>query len=627
MAMQNNKPRKVMAPRRMMGMSGEKAKDFGKTTKKLLHYLDKFKWPMIIGCLLAIGSTVFNIIGPKILGGATTEIFEGLMAKITGLGGIDFDKITYIILWTLGIYLFGAICNWLQGLLMATISQKIAFRLRAQISEKINRLPFKYFESNQTGDILSRITNDVDTLGSNLNQTMTQCITSVATVIGIIVMMLSISPIMTLVTALMIPLDIFFMALIIKKSQKYFKGQQKYLGKVNGQVEEVFGGQNVIKAFNRETKAAEEFDENNEELYQSAFKSQFLSGLLNPLLNFVSNLGYVGVVITGAIFASNGIITVGDIQAFIQYVKNLTQPIQQLGQISNQIQSMMAAAERVFEFLEEEEEIDPVDTKKEEEEAGKEAQGETVNLNQSDVKGKVDFDHVRFGYKPDKIVIHDWSANIEKGQTVAIVGPTGAGKTTMVKLLMRFYEVNEGAISVDDKNITSFTRHDLRRGFGMVLQDTWLFKGTIMENIRYGKLDATDEEVIGAAKLAHADHFIKSLPGGYDMELNEELDNISQGQKQLLTIARALLANRPILILDEATSSVDTRTELLIQKGMDKLMEGRTNFVIAHRLSTIRNADVILVMDNGDIIEQGTHEDLLKAGGFYAELYNSQFKK
>ena len=592
------------------GMPADKAKDFKGTVAKLLRFMGPHNPGIIMVCIFAVISTVFNIVGPKVMGRATTTLFDGLMAKIQGTGAIDFDAIGHILLITLALYLFSAFCQWVQGWSMSSISQKVAFEMRQAISRKMHKLPLKYFESRTTGEVLSRITNDVDTLAMSLNQTITQAITSVATLIGVTVMMLSISPIMTLITVIILPLSLLLMGLVISKSQKYFITQQSTLGDVNGQVEEAFSGQNVIKAFNREGKVIEDFDEANDRLFNSAFKSQFLSGLMMPIMNFIGNLGYVAVAISGAIFAINGRITVGDIQAFIQYVKNFTQPIQQMAQISNQLQSMVAAAERVFEFIEEDEEEQTVDNPSSIE----------------GIKGKVDFNHVKFGYTDDKIVIKDWSEHIKPGQTVAIVGPTGAGKTTMVKLLMRFYDLNEGNILVDDKDITSFNRIELRQCFGMVLQDTWLFKGTIMENIRYGKLDATDEEVIEAAKSAHADKFIRTLPGGYNMILNEEADNVSQGQKQLITIARAILADNPILILDEATSSVDTRTEHLIQKAMDNLMAGRTSFVIAHRLSTIKDADLIIVMQEGDIVEQGTHQELLEQNGVYAGLYNSQFE-
>ena len=591
------------------GMPAEKAKDFKGTAKKLIKYMGKHKAGVFLVWTFAIISTVFNIIGPKIMGRATTELFNGLMGKIQGTGDIDFGKIGTILLFTLGLYAVSAFCNWVQAWTMSGISQRVAFEMRGGISEKIHKLPLKYFESRTTGEVLSRITNDVDTLAMSLNQSLTQLITSVATIIGVAIMMLTISPLMTLITIIILPISILLMSLVISKSQKHFINQQRYLGDVNGQVEEIYGGQNVVKAFNREEQAIKEFDEHNNNLYNAAFKSQFLSGLMHPIMQFVGNLGYVAVAISGAMLAIRGRITVGDIQAFIQYVRNFTQPIQQLAQVSNQLQSMMAAAERVFEFLDEEEEVQNVENA----------------YSVEDIKGEVDFEHVRFGYDEDKIVINDWSAHVKPGQTVAIVGPTGAGKTTMVKLLMHFYDLNSGRILIDGKDITGFNRNELREAFGMVLQDTWLFKGSIMENIRYGKLDATDEEVIEAAKAAHADHFIRTLPGGYNMELNEDATNVSQGQKQLLTIARAILADNPILILDEATSSVDTRTEHAIQKAMDNLMAGRTSFVIAHRLSTIKDADIIIVMKEGDIIEQGSHAELLAAGGFYADLYNSQF--
>lgn len=593
-----------------MGMPADKAKDFKGTVKQLVKYLGKHKWGVIFVWVFAVASTVFNIVGPKIMGRATTELFEGLVAKIQGTGGIDFDAIARILLITLALYAASSLCQLIQGWRIAGITQKIAYDMREAISVKIHRLPFKYFERRTTGDVLSRITNDVDTLAMSLNQSVTQLITSVTTIIGVIVMMLSISPLLTLIVIALLPISVLLMGLVMSKSQKYFIAQQTSLGDVNGKIEESFGGQLVIKAFNREEETIKSFDEDNDKLYESAFKSQFLSGLMMPIIKFVDNLEYVIVAIVGAVLAINGKITVGEIQAFIQYVKNFTQPIQQLAQVSNQLQAMVAAAERVFEFLNEEEEEQTVPNPSSIE----------------GIKGKVDFEHVQFGYTEDKLVIKDWSESIEPGQTVAIVGPTGAGKTTMVKLLMRFYDLNKGRILLDGKDITTFNRTEFRQCFGMVLQDTWLFKGTIMENIRYGKLDATDEEVIAAAKSAHADHFIRTLPGGYNMELNEEADNVSQGQKQLLTIARAILADNPVLILDEATSSVDTRTEHLIQKAMDNLMAGRTSFVIAHRLSTIKDADLIIVMKEGDIIEQGTHKELIAQNGFYAGLYNSQFE-
>ena len=589
--------------------AGEKAKDFKGTIKKLLSYMGNFKAGVIVVMLFAVGSTVFNILGPKILGKATTALSEGLMAKITGTGGIDFDKIGKILLLTLGLYGISAVFNFVQGYIMTGITQKICYRLRKEISEKINKMPMKYFETRTYGEVLSRITNDVDTLGQSLNQSVTQLITSATTLIGVFVMMLSISPILTLIAVAILPITGILVAFVVKRSQKYFIKQQEYLGKINGQIEEVYGGHVVIKAFNKEDAVIDEFNKTNEVLFESAWKSQFMSGMMHPVMMFVGNLGYVAVALVGALLAIRDAITIGDIQAFIQYVKNFTQPIQQVAQISNMLQSMAAAAERVFEFLSEEEEVQIAEN--------------PVRLDE--IKGAVKFQNVRFGYNENQIVIKNFSADVKPGQKIAIVGPTGAGKTTMVKLLMRFYDVNDGAILLDGENIKNFNRMELRDAFGMVLQDTWLFKGTIMENIRYGRLDATDEEVIAAAKAAHAHHFIMNLPGGYQMELNEDASNVSQGQKQLLTIARAILADNKVLILDEATSSVDTRTEVMIQKAMDNLMEGRTSFIIAHRLSTIRDADLIFVMKDGDIIEQGNHEALLKKKGFYAELYNAQF--
>jgi len=592
-------------------MPGEKAKDFKGSTGRLLRYMGAYRYGLLAVLLFAVGGTAFQILGPKILSKATTEIFHGLMAKVSGNGGIAFDKIGRILLILLGVYVFGACLSFIQGWIMTGISQKLCYRFRDEISRKINRMPLKYFESRTIGDVLSRITNDVDTLGQSLNQSVTQLITSAATIIGIFIMMLSISPVMTLIALVILPVSGALIGIVVKFSQKYFVAQQNYLGKVNGQVEEVYSGHNIVKAFNREEQALKEFNETNDALYQSAWKSQFFSGMMQPIMMFVGNLGYVAVAVSGGLLAIKGTIEVGDIQAFIQYVKNFTQPIVQAAQVSNMLQSMAAAAERVFEFLDEEEEdvegIYPVSPRQ--------------------IEGAVCFEHVKFGYQPDKIIIHDFSSEIKPGQMVAIVGPTGAGKTTMVKLLMRFYDVNEGSIKVDGYDVRNFNRSELRESFGMVLQDTWLFKGTIMENIRYGRLDATDEEVIAAAKAAHAHRFIQTLPGGYEMELNEDASNVSQGQKQLLTIARAILADNRILILDEATSSVDTRTEARIQKAMNNLMKGRTSFVIAHRLSTIRDADLILVMKDGDIIEQGRHEQLLEKKGFYAELYNSQFEE
>lgn len=592
------------------GMAVEKAKDFKGTIRKLTAYLGNYKIAVFFVLIFAVGGTVFNILGPKILGNATTELAGGLMAKINGTGGIDFPAIGRILLLVLGLYVCSAVFSFIQGWIMTGITQKVSYRMRREISEKINRMPMKYFESRTVGEVLSRITNDVDTMGQGLNQSITQMITSVSTMIGVLIMMLSISPLMTLIAIVILPISMILISMVVKRSQKYFKSQQAYLGSINGQVEEVYSGHLVIQAFNKQKDSIDEFNRTNQKLYESAWKSQFISGLMQPIMMFVGNLGYVAVSFVGAILAIQGIITIGDIQAFIQYVRNFTQPIQQIAQVMNMMQSMAAAAERVFEFLDEEEET------------GLEESGIAIEK----MEGSVTFDHVQFGYNEDKIIIHDFSARVTPGQKVAIVGPTGAGKTTMVKLLMRFYDVNRGAILVDGYNVKEFSRHDLRNEFGMVLQDTWLFKGTIMENIRYGRLDATDEEVIAAAKAAHAHHFIQTLPGGYQMELNEEATNVSQGQKQLLTIARAILADNPIMILDEATSSVDTRTEIRIQKAMDNLMKGRTSFVIAHRLSTIRDADIILVMKDGDIIEQGNHEELLARKGFYADLYNSQFE-
>ncbi len=591
-------------------MPGEKAKDFKGTFRKLLSYMGRYKIALIAVMIFAAGSTVFNIIGPKVLAKATTELFEGMMAKFAGTGGIDFQRIGQILLLLLGLYALSALLSFVQGLLMTEVSQKLCFRFRREISEKINRMPMAYFESRTVGEVLSRITNDVDTLGQSLGQSITTLITSVATIVGILIMMLSISPMMTLIALVILPVSGGLIGVVVKHSQKYFIDQQTYLGKINGQIEEVYSGQNIIKAFNREEAALAEFGETNRILYRSAWKSQFISGMMQPIMTFVGNLGYVAVAVSGSMLAIRGIIDVGEIQAFIQYVKNFTQPITQVAQVSNMFQSTAAAAERVFEFLEELEEDVTVE--------GAVATGR--------MQGAVSFDHVRFGYRPDKTIIHDFSCEVEPGQTVAIVGPTGAGKTTMVKLLMRFYDVDGGAIRVDGHDVRQFNRSELRENFGMVLQDTWLFHGTIMENIRYGRLDATDEEVIAAAKAAHVHRFIQTLPGGYQMELGEDASNVSQGQKQLLTIARAILADNPILILDEATSSVDTRTEIRIQKAMNNLMKGRTSFVIAHRLSTIRDADVILVMRDGDIVEQGSHDELMGRNGFYAELYNSQFE-
>lgn len=611
--------RQLKQPPKRRGMGGnqmapaEKAKDFKGTLKKLLQYISKYHAALIVVAVFTIGSTVFNIIGPKVLGKATTEIFNGLVSKVQGGDGINFTKIGHILLIMIGLYLTSMTMSYIQGVVMTGVVQKISFKMRNEISEKINRLPMNYYDKHSNGDVLSRITNDVDTLTQGLNQSVTQLISSVATLIGILIMMLSISPLMTLIALLLLPVSAIGIATIVKHSQKYFVNQQNYLGDVNGQIEENFGGHNVVKLFTREDMVLEEFDKTNEKLYTSAWKSQFISGLAQPVMTFVGNLGYVGVVILGGYLSIKGTIEVGDIQSFIQYVKQFTQPIQQVAQVSNMLQSTMAAAERVFIFLGEPEEI-------------LQASNHTEK-NIEDIKGNITFSHVCFGYYPDKIILKDFSADVKEGQKIAIVGPTGAGKTTLVKLLMRFYDLNSGEIYMDGINVKEFDKTEVRNAFGMVLQDTWLFKGTIMENIRYGRLDATDEEVIEAAKAAHAHHFIQTLPGGYEMELNEEATNVSQGQKQLLTIARAILANKKLLILDEATSSVDTRTEIRIQKAMDNLMKGRTSFIIAHRLSTIRDADCILVMKDGDIIEQGNHEELMRQNGFYAELYSSQFEE
>ena len=590
-------------------MPGEKAKEFKGTTRKILSYIGSYKIAIVLVMISAVAGTVFNIVGPNLLSTATTEIFNGLVSKVSGGAGIDFHKVGVILLILLGLYCVSALFSFIQGYIMSGISQKLSFRMRKEISEKINRMPLAYFESKTVGEVLSRITNDVDTFGMSLNQSITTLITSVTTLIGVFIMMMTISPLMTLIALVILPISAFLISVVVKHSQKYFKAQQEYLGDINGTIEESYSGHTIIKAFNREEKVNQDFQETNAKLYSSAWKSQFLSGLMQPIMTFVGNLGYVAVAVTGSMLAVAGSITVGDIQAFIQYVRSFTQPITQIAQVFNMLQSMAAAAERIFEFLDEEEE--PV----------------TENpVRLEDIKGEVEFEHVRFGYDPQKPVIHDFTCHVEPGSMVAIVGPTGAGKTTMVKLLMRFYDVNSGCIKVDGENVKDFERRNLREAFGMVLQDTWLFKGTIMENIRYGRLDATDEEVIAAAKAANADHFIRTLPGGYAMELNEEASNVSQGQKQLLTIARAILADNRIMILDEATSSVDTRTEQHIQDAMANLMKGRTSFVIAHRLSTIRDADVILVMKDGDIIEQGNHKQLLAQNGFYAQLYNSQFE-
>lgn len=610
MAGEAKKPRK-MGPGGHGMMPGEKPKDFKGTFGKLLKYMGRYKYGILAVVMFAVGSTVFNIAGPKVLSGATTAIFTGLVHKVAGTGGIDFGYIGRILLTLLILYCISAVFSFLQGLIMTGISQKVCFRFRQEISEKINRMPLEYFESRTVGEVLSRITNDVDTLGQSLNQSITQLITSVTTIVGVLIMMLTISPLMTLIAFVILPISGMLIGFVMKHSQKFFISQQSYLGKINGQVEEVYSGHNIIKAFNKEEDVLKEFNETNDILFQSAWKSQFFSGLMQPIMTLVGNLGYVAVAVSGSMLAIRGVIQVGDIQAFIQYVRNFTQPITQIAQVSNMLQSMTAASERVFEFLEEKEE----------------EQLATVPAEVSEIEGQVSFSHVRFGYHPDKMIIHDFSCDVAPGQMVAIVGPTGAGKTTMVKLLMRFYDVNGGSISVDGYDIREFNRSRLREAFGMVLQDTWLFKGTIMENIRYGRLDATDEEVVEAAKAAHAHRFIQTLPSGYQMELNEDASNVSQGQKQLLTIARAILADNPILILDEATSSVDTRTEARIQKAMKNLMQGRTSFVIAHRLSTIKDADIILVMKDGDIIEQGNHQELIGKNGFYAKLYASQFEQ
>ena len=613
--MSENKPSMSMGrPHGHMGggrfAPGEKPKNFKDAIKKLIAYLGAYKIAIVIVMILAAIATVFSVAGPKIMAKATNALFDGLMSKIAGTGGIDFDYIGKVLLFTLGLYIFSSVVSFVQGWIMTGISQKVCYKLRKDISEKIGRMPMSYFESRTYGEVLSRITNDIDTLGTTLNQSVTQIITSTATIIGILVMMLSISPLMTLISLVILPVSAALLSFVIKKSQKHFRTQQEYLGHINGLVEETYSGHTVVQAFNKEQETVDEFCKTNDVLFKSAWKSQFLSGMMMPVMTFVGNMGYAGVAISGGMLAIKGVIGIGDIQAFIQYVKQFTQPIQQIAQVINQVQSMTAAAERVFEFLDEKEE---------------EQTSESPVIPEN-VQGNVSFDHVSFGYDPEKTVIGDFSADIKAGQKIAIVGPTGAGKTTIVKLLMCFYDVNKGNITLDGYDIRRIPRNELRKSFGMVLQDTWLFHGTIMENIRYGRLDATDEEVIEAAKAAHAHHFISSLPNGYDMVLNEDASNVSQGQKQLLTIARAILSDSKVMILDEATSSVDTRTEILIQNAMDRLMKGRTSFVIAHRLSTIRNADMILVLKDGDIVEQGNHNELLEKNGFYAQLYNSQFE-
>ena len=589
---------------------GEKAKDFKGTLNKLMKtYLGEYKWKLIIVFIFAIASTVFTIVGPKILGKATTEIYSGIVKKISGIGGIDFSYILNIILILVLLYVISALCSLVQSLVMTDVSQKLTYRMRDDLSKKIHKLPMNFFDKQSKGDVLSILTNDIDTFGQNFNQSITEIITAVCTIIGVFIMMLSINVYMTIISLLILPISAFLLKKIVGRSQKYFTAQQKILGDVNGQVEEIYGGQTIVKAFNRENEVLDEFREKNEKLYIAGWKSQFMGGFMHPVMNFISNLGYVAVAIVGGYFTIQGKIQVGDIQSFIQYNKQFTRPIGEIAQVMTQIQTMIAAVERVLGFLNEEEEKD-----------AKENPTDVDSL-----KGNIKFEHVKFGYNPDKIVINDFSADVKDGQKIAIVGPTGAGKTTLVKLLMRFYDLNSGKITIDGYDIKDFKKGDLRQHFGMVLQDTWLFSGTIKDNIKYGKPDATDDEVIKAAKAAHVHHFIKTLPNSYNMVLNEETNNISAGQKQLLTIARVILADPKILILDEATSSIDTRTEIQIQAAMDNLMKGRTSFIIAHRLSTIKNADMILVINNGDIVEQGNHEELLAKNGFYATLYNSQF--
>ena len=599
--------------------SDAKAKDFKGSIKKLLKYIGRYKIAVAIVVIFAIGSTVFNVVGPKILGNATTELYNGIMSKYTGGSGIDFGKIAGILVGLLCIYVASSVFGFVQNFLMSTVTQKVGYRLRRDISTKINLLPMNYFDRRQTGETLSIISNDVDKLCMSLNQVATQMVTSISTIIGVLYMMFSINWMMTLIALFILPISLVFISIVFKFSQKHFRAQQDYLGHVNGQVEETVGGVNIVQAFNNVERNKEEFEKSNDMLYKSAWKSQFISGLMGPIMQGVGNIAYVGIAILGGYLAIQNTITVGDIQSFIQYVRQFTQPIQQLAQVSNMMQQMSASAERIFEFLDEEEESQKAENH------CKKPNGQNITVD--DITGDVTFDHVSFGYNPDKIIIHNFSAKIKQGQKIAIVGPTGAGKTTMVKLLMRFYDLNGGHILVDDHDINDFDRRELRELYGMVLQDTWLFTGSIMENIRYGRLDATDEEVKEAAKAAHVHSFVKHLPDGYNMELNEEASNVSQGQKQLLTIARTILADPKILILDEATSSVDTRTEVRIQKAMDNLMKGRTSFIIAHRLSTIKDADLILFMKDGDIVEQGNHQELLAKGGYYAELYNSQFDK
>ena len=607
--MAENKPTRRMGSPGGGFVPGEKAGNFRQAMKKLIAYMGTYHLALLVVAVIAVGATVFNVLGPKLLGGATTILAEGMMHKISGTGSIDFGAIARQLLLTLGLYVISTVLLLVQGFMMTGITQKICYRLRRDVVDKIGRMPMRYFESRTHGEVLSHLTNDVDALSTGMNQSITQLVTSVATILGVLVMMLTISPIMTLITLVLLPISAVLIALVVRFSQKYFMGQQEYLGKINGQVEEIYSGHSIVQAFGQEEAVSNDFRTTNDQLLTAAWKSQFISGLMHPIMVFVGNLGYVGVALSGALLAAQGRITIGGIQAFIQYSRNFTQPIQQIAQIMNLLQSMAAAAERVFAFLVEDEE----------EQSG--------DYHPENIRGAVDFDHVRFGYDPEQVIVHDFCATVEPGRKIAIVGPTGAGKTTMVKLLMRYYDVQGGSIRLDGRDIREFDRRDLRNAFGMVLQETWLFQGTIMENLRYGRVDATDEEVMSAAKAARVHHFIMTLPGGYQMELNEEASNISQGQKQLLTIARAILADRPVLILDEATSSVDTRTEAQIQQAMDTLIAGRTSFIIAHRLSTIRGADLILCMKDGDIVEQGTHDELMEKDAFYAGLYNSQFEQ